>query len=62
MSDENLRKLKKEAQEQNLAVVFLLSAGCRQYWRLLEDLYNDFLQGQDWYPKTLTAAFSLLAN
>ena len=62
LSDENLLKLKKEAQEQNLAVAFLLRADRVRYGRLLEDLENDFLQGQDRYPKTLTAAFSLLTN
>jgi hypothetical protein len=29
---------------------------------MIEDLENGFLQGQDRYPKTVTAAFTLLTN
>jgi hypothetical protein len=62
MSPNELSELKKEAQEQYLAVAFLLSADRGRYGRFIEGLENDFLQGQDRYPKTITAAFSLLTN
>jgi hypothetical protein len=59
----DLAKLEKEAHEQYLAVAFLLGANSGRYGKLLlEDLENDFLQGQDRYPKTVTTAFSLLTN
>jgi hypothetical protein len=62
LSTDKLINLKKEAKEQYLAVAFLLSADHGRYGRLIEDLKNDFLQGQDHYPKTVTATFSLLTN
>ncbi len=34
----------------------------QQYGKLVENLENDFLQGRNSYPKTVTAAFNLLIN
>jgi hypothetical protein len=48
--------------EQYLAVAFLLGADHGRYRRLLEDLENDILQGQDCDPKTAMTAFSPLTN
>jgi hypothetical protein len=62
LSTTNILALKKEAQEQYLATAFLLSANRGRYGRLIEDLERDYLQGQDRYPKTITAAFGLLTN
>jgi hypothetical protein len=62
LTTDEIIDLKKQAQEQYLAVAFLLSADRGRYGRLIEDLENDFLQGQDRYPKTVTAAFGLLTN
>ena len=62
VSDADLVKLKKSAQERYLAMAFLLSSDRSRYRRLLEDLENDYLQGQDHWPKTLAAAFNLLTN
>ena len=53
---------KKTAQEQYLAVAFLLGADRSKFGRLLENLENDFLQGQNNYPKTITGAYNLLTN
>jgi hypothetical protein len=39
-----------------------MGSDCNQYGRLLENLKNDYTQGQDHYPKTVTAAYSLLTN
>ena len=61
-SNDDIAELKKTAQEQYLATAFLLSSDRGRYGRLLEDLENDFLQVQDHWPKTLTAAFNLLTN
>jgi hypothetical protein len=63
LSATNLANLQKEAHEQYLAVAFLLSADCGRYGRLIKDLENNFLQGQDRYPKTvMLEAFSLCTN
>jgi hypothetical protein len=37
-----------------------LTAPC--YGKLIEDLENDFIQGQDSYPKILTSAYNLMVN
>jgi hypothetical protein len=62
MSTADKESLRKEAQEQYLAVAFLLSSDRGRYGRLIEGLENDFIQGQDRYPKNVAAAFSLLTN
>jgi hypothetical protein len=58
----DLAKFQKEAHEQYLATAFLLGTDRGRYERLIEGLENDYLQGQDCYPKTITSAFSLLIN
>jgi hypothetical protein len=50
------------AQESYLASAFLLASDRTRYGKLLEDLENDYLQGRDNYPKTLTGAYNLLVN
>jgi phosphoribosylanthranilate isomerase len=62
MTAEEIADVKKEAQEQYLAVAFLLNADHVQYRRLIEDLEIDYLQGQGNYPKTVTAAYNVLMN
>jgi hypothetical protein len=54
-----LAKLQKEAHEQ---AAFLLGADRARYGRLIESLKNNYLQGQDRYPKTITSALNLLIN
>jgi hypothetical protein len=58
----DLALLQKEDQEQYLTAAFLLGADRARYGRLIEGLENDYLQGQDRYPKTITSAFNLLIN
>jgi GTPase Era involved in 16S rRNA processing len=41
----------KESQEKYLAVAFLLGSDRNQYGKLIENLENDFTQGQDIYPR-----------
>jgi hypothetical protein len=48
----------KATQDQYLAVAFLLRADKSRYGKLVENLENDHTQGQDRYPKSLTAAYS----
>jgi hypothetical protein len=53
---------KSEAQEWYLATAFVLGSDRGRYGKLLENLENDYLQGRNSYPKTVTAAFNLLTN
>ena len=52
----------KEAQEMFLATYFFLNADRVRFGKLIEDTHNLYLQGTDAYPKTITAAYSLLTN
>jgi hypothetical protein len=53
---------KDKAQDEFLATAFLNGADFSHCGRLLDRLQNDYLQGQDGYPKTLTNAYHLLTN
>ena len=56
------RALTTKAKEKYLATAFLLGADRARYGRYIEDLENDFLQGQDNYPKTVSSSYNVLAN
>jgi hypothetical protein len=43
-------------------VAFLQVSFGNQYGKLIENFENDYTQGQDHHPKTLTSAYSLLMN
>ena len=51
-----------EAKSRYLATAFILHANRTRYRHLVEDLENDYLQGNDNFPKSLMAAYNLLAN
>ena len=53
---------KAEAKEQYIAVAFLLGTDKNRFGQLVNKLQNDFLQGYDGYPKTLSAAYQLIIN
>jgi hypothetical protein len=48
--------------DQKAKDMFLAVADRSWFGKLLEDLENDFLQGHDGYPKTLSDEYSLLTN
>jgi Zinc knuckle len=50
------------AKEQFLATSFLLNSDRSRYGRLIEDIENAFIQGQNRYPATITGAYNLLVN
>ncbi len=50
------------AKNAHLACAFLLGSDRNRYGKLIEDLENDYSQGQDRYPKTITAAYNLLVH
>jgi hypothetical protein len=51
-----------EANERSLAVAFINKADRSRYGRMIEDLANNYLMGQNNYPITLTQAYNLLVN
>jgi hypothetical protein len=51
-----------DAFERYFAVAFLLGSDHVRYGKLIEDLENSHLQGQNNYPKTVQDAYTLLVN
>jgi hypothetical protein len=51
-----------EATEQYYRVAFLLGSNRVRYGKLIEDLENSHLKGQNNYPKTVQDAYTLLVN
>ena len=62
MNDQQLTELKSEVLEQFTAVAFLVGADRVRYSHLVENMENDFLQGWNNYPKTVSGAYHLLTN
>jgi hypothetical protein len=62
LSNAKKATVKKTAQGEYLAIAFILNADRARYASMLQDLKNDYLQGQDNYPKTVTAAYNVLTN
>ena len=62
MNDQQLSELKAEVLERFTAVAFLVGADRVRYGRLVENMENDFLQGRNNYPETVSAAYHLLTN
>ena len=52
----------RQAKEQYLAVAFLLGANRDRYGKLIEDIENAMVQGNDTYPKTVNDAYNLLLH
>ena len=61
-SDAERKAARQAARQQYLAVAFLMGADRNRYGLLIQDLENDFIQGNDKYPKTLIDAYHLLSN
>ena len=57
------REAKKEAEEAYMDMAFILGANRIKYGRLIEELENSYLKGnENKYPKTVTDAYNLLSN
>ena len=50
------------AREKYFAVALILGSDRNRYGKMIEDLENDYIQGNDRYPKTINAAYRLLLN
>ena len=61
-TDIQAAQVSKEAQEMFIATYFFLNADKVRYGKLIEDKHNVYLQGNNTYPRTVTAAYSLLTN
>ncbi len=57
---EQLATARKMTQDAYLGVAFILGADRNRYGKLIEDLENDYTQGQDNYSQLLNAAYSWL--
>ena len=62
MTDIELLEATEKATQRSLAMAFLLGSDRNRYSRLLEDLENDFLQGHNKYPKTVSETYNILTN
>ena len=62
VTDMQLATTEAAAKECVLAIGLLIGSDCAHYRKLLEDLENNFTQGQDNYPVTLQQAYSLLVH
>jgi hypothetical protein len=61
-TQDQTREAQVTAQEFYLAATFILGSDQNRYRKLLEDLENNYTQGKDNFLKTVTAAYSRLAN
>jgi hypothetical protein len=61
-SKEEMADAVKASQDKYLAVAFILGSDRNRYGKLIENLENDYTQGQNRYPTTLTSAYGLLTN
>ena len=62
LSEAELIDLKEEIKDRSMAVTFLLCANHLQYGKLVENMENDYLQGRNNYPTTVSAAYHPLIN
>ena len=58
--DDDIKKAKEEARQQYLAYCFLRGSDSTRYGKLKEDLENDYSQGNNKYPHTITEAYQFL--
>ena len=56
------KKLKDDAHEAWLAMIFLMNADQKRYGTLMDDLQDSFTRNRDEYPKTLEGVMDLLDN
>jgi hypothetical protein len=62
MTEDERDDIEVEAQEMYLAAALLMNADRTRYASFIQDLENDYLQGQDNYPKTVEQAYNVLTN
>lgn len=60
-TEADTKRINDKAEERFAAVIFLRGAS-KNYDKALESLHNSFIQGNDSYPKDVTAAYHLLTH
>jgi len=61
-SDDDKASYAEGARQRYLATAFILGSDRKRYKKLIQGLENDYLQGQDKYPRNLTGAYHLLLH
>lgn len=62
MTKAEMKVLAKDVEQRSLAVAFILCSDGLRFGKLVEDMENSYLQGNNKYPKTMVAANHLLAH
>ena len=62
MNEMEKKFFKNDVKERGLAVAFILCADRMRFGKLIEDIENSFLEGNNKYPTTVVGAHHLLAN
>lgn len=61
-TDEQKETANQAAKDKYRAVALLHAADRGRYWKLIEDLENDYTKGNNNYPTTISGAYNLLEN
>lgn len=62
LSEAELIDLQEEIKDWSMAVAFWLGADRLQYGKLVKNMENDYLQGHNNYPTTVSATYHLFIN
>jgi hypothetical protein len=62
MTESEKKILAEDVEQRTLAVAFILCSDRLRFGKLIEDMENEYLQGNNKYPTTISAAYHLLAN
>ena len=60
LQDDELKMIETTAQEIYLACAFVINCDLRRYGRLIEELENDYTEGNDNYPRNMVKYYQLL--
>lgn len=61
-NNEDLKKAKAEARKEYLAMAMLMAAEHHHCSQLIKELGNDYIKGQDNYPRTIVDAHGMIVN
>jgi hypothetical protein len=62
MTESEKKALADDVEQRSLAVAFILCADRLRFGKLIEDMENNYLQGNNKYPTTVSSAYHLLSN
>lgn len=61
-TEDQVKKAQAEGKDWYLGVAFLLGMDRRRYGHVIEDIQQQYLYGNDIYPRTLVGAYNLIVN